>query len=148
MLKNRVKRTFFIGALCLLASAGSVAGTSERSSGGAINCDPAEMAAMDDKTRSRAEKICARKEKSAAKDKESADKKKAWYDKHVKGRKAMEDVVKANKGRHPADVEDLGDQIIWTYRSKSSHALLSECKEYTFGEAGKSLSNRRTYACE
>ncbi len=115
---------------------------------GVMNCDPAEIAKMDAKMQKKMERMCSRKVKQDQKDKASDEKRQAWYDKHVKGRKAMEKVVKANNGRHPADIEDLGDQVIWKYRAKANDKLLAECKEYVFSDGGNKLENRKTFACE
>jgi hypothetical protein len=68
-----------------------------------------------------------------------------WVQKNVKGGD-MPAVFKENKERIP-DQENLGSQIVWTYRSYTSGDLFSQCKEYTFDAGGK-LLNRKTQACE
>ncbi|MCP5161048.1 MAG: hypothetical protein H6999_09360 [Hahellaceae bacterium] len=115
---------------------------------GTMNCDPEAISQMDPKLQKKMERMCSRKTEQDSKDKARDEKHQAWYDKHVKGHKEMEKVVKANNGRHPSDVEDLGDQVIWKYRAKSNDKLLAECKEYVFSGGGNKLESRKTYACE
>lgn len=69
----------------------------------------------------------------------------AWENAHVKG-EGMTAVFRENKKRIPA-TEDLGSQVIWTYRSYTSGNLFSDCKEYVF-KADGSLLSRRVYKCE
>ncbi len=73
--------------------------------------------------------------------------KKAWQDKHILG-SAMQKTYKENNTRIPARTEDLGKQIIWTYQSRSSRAIFSKCKTYSFTKDGENLLGLQIYACE
>ncbi len=68
-----------------------------------------------------------------------------WESSNVKG-EGMIAVFRENKKRIPA-VEDLGTQVIWTYRSYTTGSLFHDCKEYIFKPDGE-LLNRRVYKCE
>jgi hypothetical protein len=71
---------------------------------------------------------------------------KAWEDKNLKG-EMMKAVYEQNNKRIPKQ-ENLGDTLIWTYRSYTTGALFHDCKEYTFNGDGSTLVNRRVFACE
>ncbi len=73
--------------------------------------------------------------------------KKAWEKKYILG-SAMARTHKENNPHLPAKTEDLGKQVIWTYQSRVSRAIFSQCKTYSFTKDGKTLLNLQIYACE
>lgn len=115
---------------------------------GTIDCAPEAIAAMSPGLRKRAEKVCPHQAQMRKQDAAKAEARQEWFEKHAKGRAAMEKVFRANNGLRPSRVEDLGQRIVWSYHSKASGALLGQCKEYVFINGGSKLLSNRSFACD
>ena len=68
-----------------------------------------------------------------------------WVRKNLIGN-AMRDAFKANNERLPA-VENLGDKVVWVYRSYITGAIAHECKTYEFNKSGSKLLSRDVKFC-
>ncbi len=115
---------------------------------GKISCDPADMAKMSPPERKRAEMICAKMAERKVKDEKQQAERDERFDKFVKGHKAMEQVCNDHQKRLPTNSEKRGDKIIWTYMTKTTNAIFSECEEFVFKNNGDDLVSTRKYRCE
>jgi hypothetical protein len=136
----------FIAAAALVVFATTLgAPKTVRAASGKVNCAPDAIARLSPHERKRAEFMCKRMQKRRAADAGMAKRRAGWAKKNVRG-EAMEKVFQANHRVMPA-VEDLGDAVVWKYRSIKTGDLLHTCKEYVFNGGGSRLKSRRVFAC-
>lgn len=71
---------------------------------------------------------------------------KDWENKNLRG-DAMKKVYLA-ENKHLPKIKDIGEQVLWQYKSKQSKAYWATCTDYAFDKNGSRVIKHESYTCE
>jgi len=71
---------------------------------------------------------------------------KDWENKNLRG-DAMKKVYLA-ENKHLPKIKDIGEQVLWQYKSKQSKAYWATCTDYAFDKIGSRVIKHESYTCE